>query len=616
MGSATRTPFALLLLSFWPLVAVHAAPHTQPLLFTHHNNDQMYQAMRDYARNYPSITRVYNIGESVEGRELLVIEISDNPGTHEPGEPEFKYIGNMHGNEVTGRETLLHLIAYLCVNYGQDSAITDLIDSTRIHILPSMNPDGYTRAHEGQIRGVVGRSNVNGYDLNRNFPDRFGRTNSHKQQETRVVMEWIHQYPFVLSANLHNGALVANYPYDNSQSGYSVYTTSQDDDIFRQLALAYSRAHATMYKGNACPSDREGFRDGITNGAAWYSVDGGMQDYNYLQSNCYEITVEQGCEKFPYHSKLEGIWNDNKEALIAYIQEVHKGVNGFVQDSRGRPIAGAKIDIVGRSHPVTSARDGDFWRLVVPGTYSLEVSADGYQTNHTTVVVSSHGPTQVNFTLLQNATRPTSETRTTDNAVTTPPDSTPAITNTSENSTQPPATSQSTTETTQPPTSTETATTQSSIETATQDSGEGDTNSNTSASHPTSNHHVAGTDVLSSLTVSKSDMVSVSSTPSAEHSKHSSSHAPLLASSIMLVLICCLVVAILSLTAVIVCHMRRGKNARKGFAPVPLEEDDDRNSPHIPVSLIPPRYQKGTESDSSEEELVVGNIISHNVNQS
>ena len=127
---------------------------------------------------------------------------------------------------------------------------------------------------------LVGRTNANNVDLNRNFPNlnefihrysqhlhhrnhhldmetfraftdgldcqnRAVRNNCHRfcfslakhslqyQPETVTVAFWIMQNPFVLSANLHNGDLVVNYPYDDSATHQRMYAPSPDDQLFQ-----------------------------------------------------------------------------------------------------------------------------------------------------------------------------------------------------------------------------------------------------------------------------------------------------------------------------------------------------------------------------------------------
>ncbi|XP_070205330.1 carboxypeptidase D-like [Littorina saxatilis] len=375
----------------------------EPKEFKHHNFTTMTTFLHSVEEKCKNIMRLYSAGKSVQGRELWVMEVTDNPGKHEPGEPEFKYIGNMHGNEVVGREMLLLLLQLLCDNYGKDAFLTSFVDHTRIHIMPSMNPDGYEMAQEGDASGVTGRANFHHVDLNRNFPDQYRNdgVNHVQEPETVAVINWMTSIPFVLSANLHGGSLVANFPYDDTVQGTSVYSKSPDDVVFKELAEAYSLAHSTMHEGHPCPAlSGEYFTDGVTNGAEWYSVDGGMQDWNYLHTNCFELTIEMGCVKFPTADKLPAFWQANKFSLLVYMGQVHKGVRGFIVDKETKHgVANATIRVEGIDHTVTSAADGDFWRLLAPGTYTVTVTARRYEPKSIVVKVTDGAAVSVNFTL-------------------------------------------------------------------------------------------------------------------------------------------------------------------------------------------------------------------------
>ncbi|XP_062867094.1 carboxypeptidase M-like [Trichomycterus rosablanca] len=87
----------LVLFWFWFCLSV---PLARALEFRYHNSTQLEQYLHEINKNFSSITHLHSIGQSVEGRQLWVLVLGQHPQEHRVGIPEFKYVGNMHGNEV------------------------------------------------------------------------------------------------------------------------------------------------------------------------------------------------------------------------------------------------------------------------------------------------------------------------------------------------------------------------------------------------------------------------------------------------------------------------------------------------------------------------------------
>lgn len=49
-----------------------------------------------------------------------------------------------------------------------------------------------------------------------------------------------------------------------------------------------------------------------------------MNDFSYLHTNCFEVTVELSCDKFPHVSELPVEWGNNRESLLVYMEQVKK----------------------------------------------------------------------------------------------------------------------------------------------------------------------------------------------------------------------------------------------------------------------------------------------------
>nr|XP_023686790.1 inactive carboxypeptidase-like protein X2 isoform X1 [Paramormyrops kingsleyae] len=386
---------------------------TDNLDFKHHSYKEMRQLMKIVNEMCPNITRIYNIGKSFDGLKLYAIEISDNPGEHELGEPEFRYTAGSHGNEVLGRELLLLLMQFMCQEYlAGNPRIRHLVEETRIHLLPSVNPDGYEKAFEvgSELGGwSLGRWSEDGLDIHHNFPDLnsilweaearkltsrrvlnhhipipdwYLAKNATVAVETRALIAWMEKIPFVLGGNLQGGELVVSYPYDRTRfrSKTREATPTPDDLVFRWLAFSYASTHRLMTDASrrVCHTVDFAKEDGTVNGASWHTAAGSMNDFSYLHTNCFEMSMFVGCDKFPHKSELPDEWENNRESLLVFMEQVHRGIKGVVRDTQGRGVANAIVSVEGINHDVRTVADGDYWRLLNPGEYKVIVRADGY----------------------------------------------------------------------------------------------------------------------------------------------------------------------------------------------------------------------------------------------
>ncbi|XP_056585996.1 inactive carboxypeptidase-like protein X2 isoform X1 [Triplophysa dalaica] len=534
--------------------------------YKYHNYLDMEKLMKSVSDECPNITRFYSLGKSYNGREIYAMEITDNPGTHETGEPEFRYTAGFHGNEALGRELLLMLMQFFCREYKDGNPrVRHLVDETRIHLVPSVNPDGHEKAFDkGSELGswTLGHWTDDGHDIFQNFPDLnnifwdaedagmvpkltpnhyvpipegYLSGNGSVAVETLALITWMEAHPFVLGANLQGGERLVTYPFDmrrltkeseekekrlnprahrqkrqyeeeeeepnpylhigyhqesygsrqesspyhqetygyhqenygyhhenqgyseenqgyreenhgyreenqgyreenqgyyeenrgderseghheGYQEGYSEgyregygegeaeeeIRVTEDQSLFRWLAISYASTHRTMthtHQGG-CHSDDPTGGMGIVNRAKWKPIPGSMNDFSYLHTNSFELSVFLGCDKFPHRSELFREWEHNREALLTFISQVHRGIKGVVRDKEGNPIVNATVSVEEVNHDVRTGESGDYWRLLNPGEYRVTARAEGYSPSTRLCVVGYEpGATLCNFDL-------------------------------------------------------------------------------------------------------------------------------------------------------------------------------------------------------------------------
>ena len=259
----------------------------------YHTFDEVVEAINQFHNDFPEIVGTpYSIGQSLEGREIWVVKISDNPEIDED-EPEVFYNGLIHAREPIAMEVLLYFMDYLTENYPLDPQVAYLVDNREMFFCPVINPDGYVYNETTHPNGGgMWRKNKcdnnssgffeedeDGVDLNRNWGYMWGYDNigsspnpesatyrgtgPFSEPETEIIRDFVDSRNFTLAINYHSYSNLHIHAW-----GYD-YLYTEDHDLFSELGWKMAE-----YTGYAV-------------GPSWmnlYTVNGGANDWMYGDS--------------------------------------------------------------------------------------------------------------------------------------------------------------------------------------------------------------------------------------------------------------------------------------------------------------------------------------------
>ncbi len=108
----------------------------------YHRWQDVHAIMKTWSEMYPGLTELYSIGESYEGVDLMLMEVTNEATGPASEKPAIYLDGGIHAAELTGSEVALYTLGQLLNGYGSDDAITELLDARAFYIRPKFNPDG------------------------------------------------------------------------------------------------------------------------------------------------------------------------------------------------------------------------------------------------------------------------------------------------------------------------------------------------------------------------------------------------------------------------------------------------------------------------------------------
>jgi len=106
----------------------------------YHDYYETMNTLNEFQIKYPDLVNLFSIGNSVLGKELWCIRITNEKNNEE----KFSCLidGCIHGCEWEAGEACLYLAEYLLINFECNTTVTNILNTTEVYIVPLLNPDG------------------------------------------------------------------------------------------------------------------------------------------------------------------------------------------------------------------------------------------------------------------------------------------------------------------------------------------------------------------------------------------------------------------------------------------------------------------------------------------
>ncbi len=321
-----NVPYTLETFNFFPFKHTRRRILQGGVNGAYHSYSELEQDLFALEDSYPNLAKVSVIGESLEGRNIYALKISDNVNSDE-AEAEVLFTGCHHAREWISVEIPFLLGSYLLENYATDPQVQNLVNQSEIWIVPLVNPDGlYYSIHFYRYWRKNRRNNGDGtygVDLNRNYGYQWGYDNTgstpytfsetyrgpsaFSEPETQAIRDLFAQRNFNALISYHSYSQVILYPW-----GYTDQP-SADDLLLEQIATDMSTRIQSV-NGNIY-----GY---MQSGESFYLTNGDTTDWSYGVYGIPSFTIElppadrlQG-QFFNAEEDIQSIFNDNLPAMF------------------------------------------------------------------------------------------------------------------------------------------------------------------------------------------------------------------------------------------------------------------------------------------------------------